>query len=105
MGLEVAGDIITMTPGPIDVHAHPRAFDPLPDGKAGLEAYTEVMLESGITVMLAMPNESRRQINDKTGQIEQVQYPISNPDRGARNFATEVDLVPRPGLSFFVKHP
>lgn len=81
MGLEVAGDLITMTPGPIDVHAHPRVFDPLPDGKAGLEAYTKVMLESGITVMLAMPNEARRVLNDETGQIEQVQYPISNPDR------------------------
>lgn len=29
----------------------------------------------------------------------------SNPVPGAKNFATEVDLVPRPGLSFFVKHP
>ena len=29
----------------------------------------------------------------------------SSPASGARNFATEVDLVPRPGLSFFVKHP
>lgn len=29
----------------------------------------------------------------------------SSPASRARNFATEVDLVPRPGLSFFVKHP
>lgn len=90
-GIEYAGGVVTMTPGPWDAHGHPRAFDPIkyysgsPDqpyeGKAGLEVYSAVALESGITGMSAMPNESMRFYDLEKGEYYTLQYPISNRDR------------------------
>lgn len=84
-----------MSPGPVDGHTHPRAFDPrLPDsfnpinegweGKAGLRGYTEVVLSSGITAMIAMPNESLRIVDPEAQHPDKtilIPYPISNLDR------------------------
>ncbi len=86
-----------ITPGPIDVHTHPRVFDVITDdgfvtfnegehgqqeGKAGLWHYTGIALRSGITAMLAMPNESVR-LYDQTAeeQTTVVPYPIASIDR------------------------
>jgi hypothetical protein len=84
---------LRLQPGPIDVHAHPRAFDAktadnfLPsnegsEGKAGLGPYTEVALLSGLTAMLAMPNESlRRRAADGPEPTVTIPYPIATRDR------------------------
>lgn len=94
MGIEIVrNNIVTLSPGPADMHGHPRAFDPVlsdnfipenggVEGKAGLRAYTEVALESGLTIMAAMPNEQvrRRALYSPQG-TELVAYPIANLDR------------------------
>lgn len=80
-GLTYSEGRVEMVPGVYDVHGHPRAFDPLPDGKAGLRAYTETALKSGITLMNFMPNEFYRELHPETGESKIVQFPISNPDR------------------------
>jgi dihydroorotase-like cyclic amidohydrolase len=81
------------TPGPFDVHAHPRVFDAKKDdgfvsinegteGKAGLSIYTEAAIHSGITGMAAMPNESVRRYDETTlEKTEEIPYPIANLDR------------------------
>jgi carbamoyl-phosphate synthase/aspartate carbamoyltransferase/dihydroorotase len=90
---ETAEQYWVMEPGPLDVHTHPRVFDALTDddfltinegteGKAGLRAYTAAALASGITAMLAMPNESvRRYELDNPERTETVAYPIASLDR------------------------
>jgi len=84
MALEfIDTDLWNFKPGICDVHTHPRAEDAITNdigdlrGKAGLQAYTEVALASGITVMLAMPNESIRLV----GEDKLMPYPIFNLDR------------------------
>jgi dihydroorotase len=86
----------------MDPHTHPRVFDALTndgkgrvddgiDGKAGLRNYTEVALKSGITAMLAMPNESVRRPNRQLpGGEELVPYPIA--DR-ASTLAMEAAII------------
>jgi dihydroorotase-like cyclic amidohydrolase len=92
MSLEVGGDIIAMSPGLYDPHAHPRVFDPITgtpfneenkyEGKAGIVSYTETALASGITMISAMPNEFFRRVNlELPDGTEIIQYPISNLDR------------------------
>ncbi|HET9174595.1 MAG TPA: hypothetical protein VFN56_04965 [Candidatus Saccharimonadales bacterium] len=94
MALEYEDGIVTMYPGPVDVHAHPRVFDPQTshdisgqdgyEGKAGLPIYSEVALRSGIVLIGAMPNESYREIvpNAHDGEATRlIQFPISNYER------------------------
>lgn len=93
MGLEITRDEVVFEPGPIDVHAHPRVFDAITndgfdpvnegrEGKAGLSRYTSQALQSGITAMLAMPNESMRLYTpDAPPFTEVVPYPISTLDK------------------------
>lgn len=94
MSLErISESNIHFVPGPIDVHAHPRAFDVLTqdqfieengstEGKAGLREYTEVALKCGITAMIAMPNEMLRLFNpQKPDLTELLPYPIATLDR------------------------
>ncbi|HVV67394.1 MAG TPA: hypothetical protein VHB72_05020 [Candidatus Saccharimonadales bacterium] len=81
------------SPGPFDVHAHPRVFDTQTqdgfvslnegtEGKAGLRIYTEAAIHSGITGMAAMPNESVRRYDETIeGRTEEIPYPIANTDR------------------------
>lgn len=96
MGLQIESGIVEMSPGPYDVHAHPRALDPITaanvngeesggfDGKAGLPAYTETALLSGFVLLSAMPNEFyRRPLEDGSGETEIVQFPISNADKAS----------------------
>jgi dihydroorotase-like cyclic amidohydrolase len=86
-------NLYDITPGPFDVHTHPRVFDTLTrddfvtvnegtEGKAGLRIYTEAALRSGITGIAAMPNESVRQYDatDAT-KTEEKPYPIASYDR------------------------
>lgn len=84
--------ILELTPGPVDVHGHPRVFDPIISrqtvqgeahfGKSGLPLYTEAALKCGFTVISAMPNELIRFLpensdsEDKNGIL--MPYPISN---------------------------
>ncbi len=84
-----------MSPGPIDVHTHPRALDALTyddfvpvnnghEGKAGLWDYTTVALASGITAIIAMPNEAVRRYDVAAHlpeRTELVQHPIATLDR------------------------
>ncbi|MDB5170356.1 MAG: cad [Candidatus Saccharibacteria bacterium] len=86
-----------LSPGPIDAHTHPRVFDAITsdgfvtlnegshgpqEGKGGLKHYTEVALRSGITVMLAMPNESVRLYDESAEERTIVlPYPIASIDR------------------------
>lgn len=101
MRLENRDGVIYMEPGPIDVHGHGRAFDPLPDGKAGLAAYTQTMLASGIVAVNLMPNESRREIDPLTNQECLTETPVSNLDRvGAMKTAIGSQAVTR--ASFYV---
>lgn len=84
---------IIFQPGPVDVHTHPRVFDAISqedfleanggmEGKAGLLEYTAVALRSGITAMLAMPNESIRLYDPSSDESTiLVPYPIANLDR------------------------
>lgn len=92
MGLTIENGIIEMSPGPYDVHGHPRALDPITDidpenpsfyeGKAGIASYTETALLSGLVVLSAMPNEFyRRYVSGNSGETEIVQFPISNKDK------------------------
>ncbi len=89
----VSSNFIVMSPGPFDVHMHPRATDPLTndnfieinggvEGKAGLGEYTRAALYSGFTGGIAMPNEIMRKYDpalpDKTYTVP---FPISNIDR------------------------
>jgi len=60
MDIVYENETVTMTPGIFDVHEHPRVCDPLPDGKAGLEIYTEAQLRAGIVGGNLMPNEFYR---------------------------------------------
>ncbi len=91
--MENHNGIVSFSPGPADVHCHPRVFAPLnmytrqdgltvPVGKAGLEVYTETMLRSGLTYMGAMSNEF---LYVRTAEDPDVvalkQFPISTPDR------------------------
>lgn len=88
MGIEqITENYWSFTPGPMDVHTHPRVFDPIlldpfidinggTEGKAGLERYTEVALRSGITAMLAMPNEFVR-LPDPENENSTVLLPYS----------------------------
>lgn len=98
MGLHQASESVWhITPGAADIHTHPRVFDVITDdgfvelntgqhgpqeGKAGLKYYTEVALRSGITAMLAMPNESVR-LYDQSVEEQTVvlPYPIASIDR------------------------
>ncbi len=98
MGIEQSSEHIwRVSPGIADVHTHPRVFDAITDdgfvtlnegeygpqeGKAGLRHYTEVALRSGITAMIAMPNESIRRL-DLTAreQTSLTPYPIASYDR------------------------
>ncbi|HVI60542.1 MAG TPA: hypothetical protein VM535_00080, partial [Candidatus Saccharimonadales bacterium] len=90
---QLSEHIYDLTPGPFDVHAHPRVFDTLSDdnfatinegteGKAGLRIYTEAALRSGITGIAAMPNESVR-LYDATNpeMTEEIPYPIADRSR------------------------
>jgi len=84
-----------LEPGLADVHTHPRIFDVINleefvpgnrgrEGKAGLMVYTEVALESGITLMIAMPNESLRRFDKNAEDPEKtllIPYPIATYDR------------------------
>lgn len=87
---------VEFAPGPVDVHVHPRIEDARiedvvryglsntfePVGKAGLPGYTEVALQSGITAMLAMPNEQLCKINPADPETTILEpYPVSNRDR------------------------
>lgn len=96
MGFEYKEGLATFEPGLVDVHAHPRVFDPFTDipydpsgldayeGKAGLPAYTETALASGLTVMVAMSNESFRVIDPREESgTRVVQFPIATADRAA----------------------
>ncbi len=90
MSLEVDSNKVVFNPGPMDVHAHPRVFDVITldqfeplnedtEGKAGLSIYTAVALQSGITAMLAMPNEHMRLYTPEQPPFtETVPFPISN---------------------------
>src|SRR5690606_22633093 len=93
-GVEYYNGFVSFEPGPIDVHGHPRVGDTITDfaflpingheGKAGLAAYTETALASGIVAVHAMPNEFIRRFNPdaKDGsQTETIPFPISNYDR------------------------
>jgi hypothetical protein len=82
-----------MTPGPFDVHAHPRVFDAVTEdgfvaanngteGKAGIRLYSEGALRSGITGLIAMPNESRRVYDVSVPEQTVVEpYPIATRDK------------------------
>lgn len=111
VGLTYNEGRVEMSPGVYDIHAHPRAFDPLPDGKAGLRAYTETALKSGITMINCMPNESYRLIDPETSEIKTVQFPISNPDRAQMmEVAIRTQSVIKAGYNFGIdlaelKHP
>lgn len=96
MALEMLSEyMVRMEGGPVDIHTHPRKFDVLTDdiipgsqngreGKAGLAAYTQVALESGIVAMIAMSNESIRLV-DPTDPSDTrtltLPYSIANLDR------------------------
>lgn len=87
-----------------DVHTHPRIFDVRLDGqpeilngKAGIGLYSEVALKNGITIMVAMPNESVRLYNPAhPDQTELFPYPITTADRvlAAANVVTNNTLIP-----------
>lgn len=96
MSLDVTGEQIVMSPGPFDPHMHPRSLDPITqdrfleqngwtEGKAGLSAYTETAIRSGITGGLIMPNEFIRLMVpmgiDQTEPTVLFDYPISNLDK------------------------
>lgn len=94
MALEqLSEDTYQFSPGPFDVHAHPRVFDSITnddfvsvnegtEGKAGLKIYTETAIHAGITGMAAMPNESvRRYDTSAPNKTEEEPYPIANIDR------------------------
>ncbi len=96
MRVEYENGLATFEPGLVDVHAHPRVFDPITDipldptsldtheGKAGLAAYSEVALASGITVMVAMSNEFYRVPDPaELSGSRLVQFPIATADRAA----------------------
>jgi dihydroorotase-like cyclic amidohydrolase len=82
-----------LTPGPLDVHGHPRMFDRITaddfvplnggqEGKSGLKEYTEVALRSGIVALFAMPNESIRRYDPTQPELTSVvPYPIASYDR------------------------
>lgn len=72
MSLEVIKDELVIAPAAFDPHWHPRAFDALVlqngehmDGKSGVHEYARIMLNSGYSGGIAMPNESIR-----TGRID-----------------------------------
>lgn len=83
-------DIIVFSPGPFDVHMHPRVTDGITEdafvevnggieGKAGLALYTEAAIRSGITGGGAMPNEMMRKYAPWTPeQTITVPWPISD---------------------------
>jgi len=91
----ISDTYIRMTPGPIDVHTHPRAFDVIAEhgsvpanegreGKAGLRPFTEEAIKRGFTGIIAMPNESIRKKDAAAVPPETTilqPYPISNIDR------------------------
>lgn len=93
MSLKITDQAVAFSPGPFDVHAHPRVLDVITDdeflpppyfreGKAGLGIYTEVALRSGIVGMLAMPNEALRLwLPGSVEQTELLQFPIATADR------------------------
>lgn len=92
MALTYENGIVTMEPGPMDMHGHPRALDPITDhdlsgngdyeGKAGLPSYTETALLSGLVVVSAMPNEFFRVVDEMSQDgTKLIQFPISNADR------------------------
>jgi hypothetical protein len=96
MALEYLNEqLVSLVPGPMDPHTHPRITDPLtPDdflpanagqeGKAGLSEYSFVALQSGITVALAMPNEQMRRFapsHEHPHGTEIIPYPIDRMDR------------------------
>jgi hypothetical protein len=104
MGMELLDRVVAFSPGPADVHCHPRVFAPLnmytredgltvPIGKAGLEVYTETMLRSGLTHMGAMSNEF---LYVRTAEDPDVvvlkQFPISTPDRATMVALSGVDI-------------
>ncbi len=104
---------VVFSPGPFDVHTHPRVFDALTadnflpedqgsEGKAGLRVYTEVALKSGIVGMLAMPNEARRlYLPGSSENTELLQYPIATADRlDAMQSAVSHEAVIPTGLIF-----
>lgn len=78
MSLEYFEGMVAMSPGPIDIHGHPRILSPLPEGKAGLPAYTATMLASGFVQVSAMPNEARLVWDELTETYVHVQEPIAN---------------------------
>lgn len=84
---------VRFSPGPFDVHMHPRATDPTTqdafvkanggiEGKVKLWDYTVAALKSGIVGGGAMPNELMR-IYDLSNpeKTSIIPYPISNLDR------------------------
>lgn len=91
MGLErIGAKHIVFSPGPFDVHMHPRITDGITEdafveinggieGKAGLGAYTDAAVRSGFTGGGAMPNEVMRKyapwLPEKTMTVP---YPISD---------------------------
>ena len=94
MALEqVSAEVWEMSPGPFDGHTHPRALDPINkddfldlnggfEGKSGVAEYTKVAFLSGITGMLAMPNEQARVLDDTSEERTELRaYPIANIDR------------------------
>ncbi|MGI9027962.1 MAG: hypothetical protein ACR2FM_03950 [Candidatus Saccharimonadales bacterium] len=91
MALEIiSSNSILFAPGPFDVHMHPRVTDGITEdafveinggieGKAGLAAYTEAAMRSGITGGGAMPNEVMRKYAPWTDEKTiTVPYPISD---------------------------
>jgi hypothetical protein len=109
MGLEQINETYwVFTPGPMDPHTHPRAFDPVildnydelnegTEGKAGLARYSEMALRSGITAMLAMPNEFIRLPEREGGEgTVLLPYSIASLDRvrAMQSKIIEESLVP-----------
>lgn len=110
VSLSFENGYVTMEPGPFDVHGHPRAFDPITDvdisglngyeGKAGIPAYSETALLSGIVAVSAMPNEFYRVLDDNQEDgTNLVQFPISNPDR-ARMMELSIGTQSRINMSY-----
>ncbi len=93
MALEYLSEhMVVMEPGPVDVHAHPRVFDPRTsdnfnpinegEGKAGLRVYTEAALKSGFVALAIMLNETMRLYDPtKPDMTETISYPGYNLDR------------------------
>lgn len=110
MSLEILDDRVVLEPGPLDVHAHPRLFDHITEdgfvelnegkeGRAGIRAYSETAIESGITGILGMPNEMMRLLDLSVPLPERTgleSYPISNRDKllAALSKISEGSVIP-----------